>query len=298
MDESQANDIRIFDANSRIGRCRYLVYPVLIALMVLPAAVVAGLLMLVSGWLAGVFIALLYIFVLVMQVVFVIRRLHDLNFRGWWALLYPISLVIGVIAGLMQFRGPIFSIYLLTCLIDFIFALALLFMPGSQDDNRFGPPPPPNSTGIIVGAWIVGLVFPVSIIAIVFAVGIPAYQDYVARSQTSEGIRLAGGAEVGVSQYFKRNNHWPTDLPAIYTTAGQNPAGQYVATVTASASADGSAYGIVATMKNDGVNSMIAGTTLEIWSNDGGETWHCGPGGNNPVPDRYLPASCRETDAP
>jgi uncharacterized membrane protein YhaH (DUF805 family) len=55
------------------------------------------------------------------NVSFMIRRLHDANFRGWWALLL---MVIGAIpyAGL-------------------VVVLILMLLPGTKGTNRFGPNP-------------------------------------------------------------------------------------------------------------------------------------------------------------
>jgi len=53
-------------------------------------------------------------------------------------------------------------------------------IPGTDGPNRFGAPPPPNTTGTIVLALILPLVFVVGIVA---AVAIPAYQTYAQRAQ-------------------------------------------------------------------------------------------------------------------
>ena len=82
----------------------------------------------------------------------------------------------------------------------------------------------------------------------------------------------------------------------VYTAAGNNPAGRYVATVSGAGNVP--TYGVISTMKAEGVNRMIAGKSLEIWTTDGGNTWHCGPGGADPVDQKYLPGSCLDRGAP
>ena len=84
-----------------------------------------------------------------------VQRLHDMGWSGWlW---------------LLNFVPVIGS----------VFALLMLIIPGTQGVNRYGPPPPPNSTGVKVLAWLFLLV-PVT--GIVAAIALPQYQSYVERA--------------------------------------------------------------------------------------------------------------------
>ena len=271
MEEPVATDIRFFDLNSRIGRLRYLAYGLGLGLLFIIPVFVGGMLMAVSTVLGMAVLVLAYVAMLIFSLALGVRRLHDLDKSGWWLLLMIVPLV------------------------NLGMAIYLLFFVGTIGENRFGPQPPPNSGWVIAGAVAYIAVIPLGIIA---AISIPAFADYTMRAQMSEGVQLAGGGEAAVTEYAQAKQTWPTDLAEIYPVAKQDPAGRYVASVTSSVSGDGSAYGIVATMKTEGVSSMIAGTSVETWTNDGGQTWHCGPGGSNPVDDRYLPASCRTNDPP
>ncbi|HEY1773963.1 MAG TPA: DUF805 domain-containing protein [Gammaproteobacteria bacterium] len=294
-----AEDIKYFDASSRIGRLRYLAYPIGLFLMLIPVFLVAALLFpLHLGLLGALIVIAAEIFALVMGVVFMIRRLHDIDRSGWWALIYGALLVWSFV---VMFRGilnhplepqPLSS--LIPSLLSLIYFLVLVLVPGSRGENRFGPVPPPNSGWVIAGAWAWILIILLGILA---AISIPAYQDYIARSQTAEAIQLAGGAEQSIVSYHDQNKAWPTDLSSLYPKNPDGGIGRYSAGVTAVTVTDGS-YGIMVAMKQTGVALPIAGKRVELWTTDGGKTWHCGPASMDPVDAKYLVASCRSTDAP
>ena len=75
-----------------------------------------------------------------------VRRLHDLNFSGWWLLFVmilsvPGSLVIEPEASLPlpeTLKTVLIAIYLITM---FVFAIGLLFIKGSKGENKYGTDP-------------------------------------------------------------------------------------------------------------------------------------------------------------
>lgn len=294
MNTPNPTPIRFFDTKGRIGRLRYFAYPIGLLLLILPALIVAGVLLAANLKILGfVLLTLSYIFLIVMQITFVVRRLHDMNASGWWCLISFSIVPFLILIGIHLLAGVILFVYFLSVIANLIFGLILLFRSGTAGENRFGAPPPANSGWVIAGAWSYLSVFFIGILA---AIAIPQYQDYIARAQMSEAIHFATAARHPVHMYYEQNQHWPQNLADVYPPASQTDSvGRYVDSLRGVISPDG-AYGIIATMKTDEtVNVSIRGKALEMWSRDGGKTWWCGPASDNPVDVRVVPEICRDT---
>lgn len=157
----QFAQMKLFSTSGRIGRVRYLAYSFGVSfVMFIVAWVLAALMSLVlgqSGHIVAVALILFaYIFAFAYGLTLAIRRAHDFNNSGWLSLLIFVPLV----------------------------NLIFLFIPGSQGENDYGAPPPPNSTGNIVLA-VMGPVM-IFVIGIVAAIAIPAYQGYIQRAQQQQ----------------------------------------------------------------------------------------------------------------
>jgi len=143
---------KVLSFNGRIGRLRYLAYGVGSSFLLMLAMIPLGAASMVMGGDTGpspialVGIGLLYIAMIVVSVMFGKRRLNDLNRSGWWFLLFIVP-----IANLLL------SIY-------------VMFFPGTDGDNNFGPAPEANSIGVLILGWMMPVIF---ILGIVAAVAIP-----------------------------------------------------------------------------------------------------------------------------
>ena len=93
------------------------------------------------------------------------------------------------------------------------------------------------------GFTLIELMIVVAIIGILVAVGIPQYQNYVARAQVAEGFSLASGLKTAVAEYHSTTGVFPdgtTDAhSAIGIEASDVITGKYVTGVTVSNDGNG-----------------------------------------------------------
>jgi len=88
-----------------------------------------------TGGMLGVLV-LVSIPIIVISIIFLIKRLHDMDMSGWWSALFFILWMIPVVS---------------------LFAyLFIYFKPGSPGTNRFGPPGKPNSKAVRVTTILIG----------------------------------------------------------------------------------------------------------------------------------------------
>ena len=135
------------------------------------------------------------------------------------------------------------------------------------------------------GFTLIELMIVVAIIAILAAIAIPAYQDYLIRSQVSEGASLAAGAKTALAEYKANTGNWPADNDAAGIAASGEIVGEYVTGVSTAA-------GVITASFGGSANSAIHGQTLvfSAISNVGSISWTCT---DSTVAGKYLPSSCR-----
>ncbi|WP_448695793.1 DUF805 domain-containing protein [Pseudomonas moraviensis] len=133
--------LKPFSVEGRIGRLRFLAWTMVLSLVALPIVGVFALIALglVSGdsttglIFGGILAVFLFIGFMIVSILFSVQRLHDIGWSGWLWLL-----------NLVPFVGSFFP-------------LVIMVVPGNTGANRYGPPPPPNSTAVKVlcSLWIV-----------------------------------------------------------------------------------------------------------------------------------------------
>lgn len=145
-------DVPVFGLSTqgRIGRLRYMAYfwpamGLMIGTGIAAAVLVPAMAGAKPGFGTFALVILFAIVLLWMSLRVAVLRLHDLDRSGKWVLL-PIF----VAAAAGASGSP--RLVLMASAAYWLLSILLMIWPGSQENNDYGPPPAPNSEGVIIGA--------------------------------------------------------------------------------------------------------------------------------------------------
>jgi type IV pilus assembly protein PilA len=142
---------------------------------------------------------------------------------------------------------------------------------------------------VIVG---VAAFFGVTILGILAAIAIPAYQDYTIRAQVSEGLALAAPVKASLAGGYSSSGQWPAD-PA---GAGPQASARYVSSIDVS-------DGVIMISYGKAAHGLIAGHMLSLHPGTNAAQaveWACGYSAGETTPTdiapKYLPRACRASE--
>jgi len=144
------------------------------------------------------------------------------------------------------------------------------------------------------GFTLIELMIVVAIIGILAAIAIPQYQNYVIRSQVSEGLSLAGGQKTAVEEYYSNRGTLPTTNTQAGLPNKKSITGKYVSQVNISKK--GVIKAKFASTGKQKANNALKGKVLALspYTNSTSTLkWSCSPSAGTTIKPKYLPTNCR-----
>ena len=144
------------------------------------------------------------------------------------------------------------------------------------------------------GFTLIELMIVVAIIGILVAVGMPQYQNYVARAQVAEGLSMASSIKTAISEYYNTHGKYPSDNKALGIDSTFDIKGKYVRGIKV----DDGRFEVIFNKEPDAHKLIQNKSFYMIPTDEGGSiSWRCACGlsgacTSSQLLEKYLPSSC------
>ena len=149
------------------------------------------------------------------------------------------------------------------------------------------------------GFTLIELMIVIAIIGILAAIALPAYQDYVARSQASEGFKMTSGLQTDIATFSADKGRLPTATDLTSASGAKSIASQAAALegkYVTKGDVKVAASGVITVKFNaNGANKDKSMSITPSWNRDAGQIskWTCAGAGSPKLEAKRLPTSCQ-----